>query len=905
MTVAMIICMLFAFGTATVSADGEQAPTTTNYTFTMNEGVSTKLLYGERAVDGVNNAIRFSSSIEKSAIDNNVGSFDVKVKTIITKTESLKALDGKSFTKANIDNYNEGVEESKKIKYQEVVFSEGRNLTQNSKDTSYVFNACLYNVKDENYTQSLSAISYLEINGVATQYTNSTSGSLWNTANAHRLSLDHDQDLSADDGELQDELDFVSTLCKTYEVTVNGEQTITLKHGEYLMADLIKDVVNVEGVSYYNGTVTGIDLTKPVTANASVTAEVNSLSYTAVDANGNAVSESGTAVGYMVAKGELTGAETDTIILPEKYNDGVHGELPVTIIGKFNDLTGLKKFIAQDRATKIKGEAFWKCSGLEYVAIPGVTKLSESNEFHRCTSLKKLIVGVGFTQSTSQSFNDGNSTANNSCIDIYTLGSSASVSIIAGEKDLNDNNIINNGLLTGNIYSYNPEGICGTWKYTEDGKDVVYNNKQHDFKDDKCLNCGMYDTKGINYVYVEDEGYYVTANPAYDSSVYGTTLNVLSEYNDLVNGKADVVGVKKGAFDGRSNTSYAGVTHVILPESVTIIETEAFWNTPTLKYVSMLGVTKLEGLNQFLNATALEQIVINKSLTYANQAFVVTSSYSSGYTAKVDIFAMEQGGSITQLSSDNMRTGRTYTFDKKLTCGMTWKYDTDGITIIKAKENHSIVDGKCSNCGVYNSKGINFVYVEGKGYYVTANNLYDASIHGLVLNVPSKYNDGTNGEHDVVGVKSAAFKIADDGTGSYVGVTHIILPESVTIIETEAFWRAKNAEYIAIPGVTSFPSGSSNQFLTCNSLKTIVVGDNFKNNVSQAFVSGNTGNVDIYTVGSSADIDIYGTANPNGDKLLSGNIYAYSETQPEESLLATTWRYDENGYAILWSEYLA
>jgi hypothetical protein len=174
MTVAMAFCMLFALGTVNVSADGIAAPTETHYTFTMNDKVGLKLLYKDLAVDGVNNAIRFTSTIEKSAIDENVGSYDVKVKTIIAKTESLAALEGEDFTKANLD--------AKEIKYQEVVFSEDVNLTSVADDVNgkYVFNACLYNLKDENFTKGLSAVSYLEIDGVATQHTETAStNGLW------------------------------------------------------------------------------------------------------------------------------------------------------------------------------------------------------------------------------------------------------------------------------------------------------------------------------------------------------------------------------------------------------------------------------------------------------------------------------------------------------------------------------------------------------------------------------------------------------------------------------------------------------------------------------------------------------------------------------------------------------
>ncbi len=156
MTVAMAFCMLFAFGTFSASAD--EVAETPVYSFTMNEKAQAKIIYEDNKVfvdeTEVKNAIRFVSQITKGAIDDIANDHDVKVKTIIIKKDVLGDV---AFTKASIDEAE--------LKYQQVIFSEDKNLTDNVSEDgkNYVFQACLYNVQDANYTADLCAVSYLEV----------------------------------------------------------------------------------------------------------------------------------------------------------------------------------------------------------------------------------------------------------------------------------------------------------------------------------------------------------------------------------------------------------------------------------------------------------------------------------------------------------------------------------------------------------------------------------------------------------------------------------------------------------------------------------------------------------------------------------------------------------------------
>ncbi len=646
MTVAMAFCMLFAFGAFSASADEIEtpvAPETTNYTFTISDKVEAKLLYGDMAVEGVDNAIRFTSTIAKNAIDENAENFNVKVKTIIAKTEALKALGEQAYTKANLDVYNEGKEEAEQIKYQQVIFDENTISTDEDIDggDNYIFRACLYNVKAENFTEGLSAVSYLEINGVATQYTEmvATSG-LWDVANAHKTTLlsnyegGEDEILVSAD---KDEYNFVSSLCKTYNVTIsNGTETVytqKVKHGEklskYFNAQFHKAVAEYENFSYataFN------DAEGNESSNAIITKDTP---LTAVYGDEGKVKVDGTVV---TGVGSKFFDYTTEVVIPDT--------LGVTEIGReaFVNSNRITKITMPTSVTKIGREAFYGCAKLETVIMPGVTyigvnegytqenKTISCRQFMQCYALKTVVVGESFNLALAVNVGTGDNRcfyvegtgAKPNQVNLFLTSANGTVTLhTEGET-----NRVQNMLSVNRVYNLNStdKDVCGTWRWV-DGEPKLSEYISHENKDGICSRCGLETTAGLVYAkYADKDEYYVSGYTGSATEVY-----VRATYNDL-----PVTAVGFQGFNGKSS-----ITKVVLPKSVTTIHGEAFQNCKSLQTIIMPGVTKITTCtaenssfgkaenHHFLFCNKLTTIVVGASLS------VLAGSGTSGAGQRV------------------------------------------------------------------------------------------------------------------------------------------------------------------------------------------------------------------------------------------------------------------------------
>ena len=917
MTVAMAFCMLFAFGTFSASADEigtPVAPETTNYTFTISDKVEAKLLYGDMAVEGVDNAIRFTSTIAKNAIDENVENFNVKVKTIIAKTESLEALEGEKFTKANLDAYNEGKEEAEQIKYQQVIFDENTISTDEDIDggDNYIFRACLYNVKAENFTEGLSAVSYLEINGVATQYTETvaTSG-LWEVANAHKTVLlsnyegGEDEILVSAD---KDEYNFVSSLCKTHNVTIsNGTETVytqKVKHGEKL-SSYIGDVQFSDGVAQvknFSYPTAFVDSEGRDCSNDVITSDTP---LTAVYGDEGKIKVDGTVV---TGAGSKFFNYTTEVVIPDT--------LGVTEVSSSAFLRNSKvtKIVLPESVTVVGDSAFFECTALETLIMPGVLKVvNATGDYHatdnnfssnvcfNCDNLKVVVINSNLAIARKMFVSD-NAT---SVVDLYVYGSSFT-GTDAGT----------NGLLTGTKYYYSEKDCMGTWKYVN-GEVVKSTVTAHAYVDGACANCGVVQTEGITYTYV-DYSSTVDGFKGYVVSGYtgsATELYVRATYNGT-NGQAPVIAVAPNSL-GKSN-----ITKVVLPDSVKYIGDFAFWGASALETIIMPGVTDIYKLSSdvpvisdpkgdtsadfngaVFGSSVLTVAVVNSNLKMNRKTFVNSTN--------LDLYIDGSENNIvvrSDANNGNKLSGKVYYYSEK-DCMGTWKY-VNGEVVKSTVTAHAYVDGACANCGVVQTEGITYTYVdysatvEGfKGYVVSG---YTGS--ATELYVRATYN-GTNGHAPVIAVAPNAF-------ANNSKITKVVLPISVQYIGASAFSQTTALETIIMPGVLGFynvingqikisdPTGVAgadkddlglNVFLRNNNLTVAVVNENLKLDRATfvADAADYVAKLDLYVYGSSSSGIIQRTDNKNN--MLTKVYYYYSETQA-----AGCWYYN-NGVPTLYN----
>ena len=425
------------------------------------------------------------------------------------------------------------------------------------------------------------------------------------------------------------------------------------------------------------------------------------------------------------------------------------------------------------------------------------------------------------------------------------------------------------------------------------------------------------DENGVKYAYYENadksiQTYYVTG---YAGS--STEVNVLEKFNDGVHGEKAVTIVKNGAFAENQQ-----ITKVILPSSITRLDGSVFQNCGKLQYVSMIGITDMAFLNlgkngiyagasedvitnnNFLGCTSLKYLVVNKTFNLFKdspdaQQFVGDAKcidlYVLGFEAESNVRVIGGKGNNGLLSGSIY-----YKVDDtaEVKCGQ-WKFDENG-EIVHGASAHNYIDGKCE-CGEYNTQGVVYEYdADKKVYYVGLNNSLSLS----VVNILAKYNDGVHGELEVTYVRNAAFR-------NNTTLNKVVLDKNITRLEGEVFSGCSNLQYVSMVGVIELTlenisnngiyvgeAYTTNNFMNCGSLTTLIVGSSFTVNGNHFIIhdaEGLSACVNVYLSDeNSAGTMTVQAGTSNG--LLTNSFYHYSETA-----VSGCWHYDESGNAVLWN----
>ena len=592
---------------------------------------------------------------------------------------------------------------------------------------------------------------------------------------------------------------------------------------------------------------------------------------------------------------------SEVTVLPA-YNDGTNGEHEVKYLAAkaFRANTSIKKIILPTSVDSLEGNVFWDCANLEYVSMTGITNLDyaspyggeRNNNFRNCFKLKVVITSTAFSSNVGQFGAAASETPNPKILDFYVNGASGAPQLDYETADANN-------LASQIVYYKGNAEKCKQWNFDDNG-DVVHGYSAHEFEDGKCVHCGEYNTQGVVYGY--DEGndcYYVEDNRKLNVS----EITVLSLYNDGEHGEKAVKYMRHEAF-----AENPFITKIILPDSVDDLDGSVFRGCGNLVYVSMTGVKTLnyketvrpygnrDGNNNFLNCTKLQFVIISDALSTNVQQFFSTGTVE---TPILDFYVNGASGApnFAEGTNQNLWTGTVYFKGDASKC-LQWNFDSDG-NISHGNAKHNFVDGKCSGCGIYNTQGVKYGYdATNKVYYVDKQ---ETAFNVAEVNILPLYDDGTNGEHNVTFVRIGAFS-------GNAAIKKVILPASITRLDGSVFADCINLEYVSMIGVTNLESKAisggiygdesdytTNNFLDCEKLTTVIVNKSFTAGVQQFKSRSDSSSVcvNIYAVGSAEEVSVNISNEQN--QLYGGTVYYYSETEA-----AGCWHYVD-GVATLWA----
>ena len=393
---------------------------------------------------------------------------------------------------------------------------------------------------------------------------------------------------------------------------------------------------------------------------------------------------------YYVA--DYTGLDKEVYVLSE-YNGR-----PVTFVknSAFIDNRVITKVVFPESVKRLEGNVFWGCKNLEYVSMTGVEELTSenlsnsgiygnevfsTNNFLNCEKLKVVIVGKKFKITNNHFIRHDESLAAG-LADIYMSGTKAECEFIYNPADKNEH-------LSGVVYYQGDLSRCQEWKFNADGT-ISTSAKSHNYVDNKCVNCGDYETHGVSYLYDEaKECYYVGDNKSLNVSV----VKILAKYNDGTHGEKAVTYVKNSAFiDNRV------ITKVVFPESVKRLEGSVFQGCSNLEYVSMVGVEELtlENLsnsgiygngvfstNNFLNCGKLRVVIVGKKFKITDNHFIKTDESLTAGLVDIYMSGTEAECEFIYNPADRNEhlSGNVYYYSETEVSGC-WHYDEGGMPIL-------------------------------------------------------------------------------------------------------------------------------------------------------------------------------------------------------------------------------
>ena len=760
---------------------------------------------------------------------------NIEIVVMITPTRNL---DGKTF------DADFGGDNDKIVK--KIVFSnENGNLVDNGDyvvpgdETNYWYHACITGLQEQNIARDFSARSYVLYNGVLLEnsYTDIAKGNAWDSAKAY-----------LEDGTVSktpEDIANAQALCAINEVTITGfeNKTVTFdaKRGQTLLAAInenktaIESALNVDGAAYFTGE-TDVKETDIVTEAMSVNAEMSALGFTKVDG------------GYAVSCSTLSADYTKNVKVPATYM----GEPVIEVLG--TDGFGDQKFesiVLPVSVTKVGAGAMNALQHLKTLVMPGVTDSANFEDTITSVALESVTTGAGFVIERAI-FHNGQGTNKAK-------------------------------LFWASLPKINTPNSSGTaWA------DREYSNANYpkpigvDVANCKLLSGEAYGWNGSSYVLL-------------NAVVLGDTFIAPEDLNDGVNGAGKLTEVTPliGSHVSNSNNQ-GGVTkaqntlvNLVLPKSVTKIHEDAFINLRALKVLAMPGLTVATNYAKYSRiwSEVLEIVVLGEGFDFIGAGTntwynFTTRDYDAKngncYSKNITLFIDGDGSKKPEVKSSqdaftyNTTNGAEgiyfYSQDPKANC---WGYNKE----TGVPELHKI------SGTLYELNG------EGTGYVLTAFAGDDKE-----LTVGATYT-GSAGELPVVAVGPNAF-------GANNTLETLILPKSVTLIDTNALSGLTALKTLVMPGITGSTHNSTTfkTTVTSTALETVTAGVGFI--VESAAFHNKDGqnkaklfwaelpNLDVKNSGGTSTLNkdytswLYPKAvavNVANCKLLSGEAYGYKE----------------------------
>ena len=419
--------------------------------------------------------------------------------------------------------------------------------------------------------------------------------------------------------------------------------------------------------------------------------------------------------------------------------------------GAFIQCESLRSINLPDGIISIPDKAFHGCSSLERIVIPDSVHSIGDNAFMSCHSLQEIqlpdsieTIGLDILYNTAYDQNEANWSGNALYVDNYLINVRYGVEQI--ELDANVR-CVADGAFAGTLYYPNLTSIIVSPDnpYFTEYDGVLYSK---DMK--KLVACPSKKSESFSV----PEGVTSIGNHAFACSQDLNWISLPASLEDI----------------GNSAFFMSGISHISIPEGITIITDLAFCDCISLKSVTLPKTITEIGGSAFSGCRNLECINIPDGVTcIADGAFSGCSSLAS-ISVSEDAVPLSENDANIEIPSNVAYLGE----------GAFFGCSTFANTITIPEATTSIGNYVLSNCSNLTS----IIVSEENTNYVTEDGVLFNKDKTELISFPA----GKTGSYAIPDSVTSINKQAFYGCK----LTGIIIPESVTNIGESAFWECSN-----------------------------------------------------------------------------------------------------------------
>lgn len=446
--------------------------------------------------------------------------------------------------------------------------------------------------------------------------------------------------------------------------------------------------------------------------------------------------------------------------------------------GAFRGCINLKEIAISDSVKNIGENAFMYCKSLETIDIPASVSYIGDGAFYSCESVKKIVIPDGITKIGTHTFNGclnmeelilPDSVTSIGYTSIANCRTLKEVIIPKGVTKIEVNTFLASGVervvIPEGVYEIEESAFSGCFKL----KEITLPSTLSKIRNDAFSGC-----KSI-------ESIFIPANVTEIEDAFSMCYNLSQIEVDEANQKYDSRNGCNAIIETSTDSLLLGCPTTIIPDSVKIIGTGAFWGYDTLDKITVPeGVTTI-GEGAFGYCEALEKVELPKSLK--------TLEYGAfQYCKKLDGVELPQD---IEILGDSVFEGCESLTSLEIPAKVSEIYrdllkGCTGLVSLSVDENNKFYDSR-ENCNAIISSEFN--------------SLEKGCINTVI-------------PEGVVCISEYAFDGCTD-------LTEVKLPESLNTIDRKAFQNCVNLKSIYIPA--NVYSVDEEAFLSCNSLENIVV----------------------------------------------------------------------------------